>query len=166
MIRRPPRSTLFPYTTLFRSTPGTNLWVGDSYGTRRASALSVMNLAWGAGAISSSPLAMLAMRTSHVSLLLNVVGVLGVVLALGLLRMPFGNPPQEENASSGEAKEEMAGNGAAVLLGALFFVYVGTEGGNSYLGPPHAPRATAWASNAWRSGERRVGEEGRSRGAP
>src|SRR5688572_31244166 len=23
MIRRPPRSTLFPYTTLFRSTPGT-----------------------------------------------------------------------------------------------------------------------------------------------
>jgi MFS transporter, FHS family, glucose/mannose:H+ symporter len=55
------------------ATPGTNLWVGESYGTRRASALSVMNLAWGAGAISSSPLAMLAMRTSHVSLLLNVV---------------------------------------------------------------------------------------------
>src|SRR5689334_23739374 len=24
MIRRPPRSTLFPYTTLFRSTPGVN----------------------------------------------------------------------------------------------------------------------------------------------
>ena len=64
------------------ATPGTNLWVGESYGARRASALSVMNLAWGAGAISSSPLAMLAMRTSHVSLLLNVVGVLGVILAL------------------------------------------------------------------------------------
>src|SRR3712207_8225114 len=31
MIRRPPRSTLFPYTTLFRSTlDGTNTWVvGD-----------------------------------------------------------------------------------------------------------------------------------------
>src|SRR5256885_5036555 len=27
MIRRPPRSTLFPYTTLFRSTGG---WVGSS----------------------------------------------------------------------------------------------------------------------------------------
>src|SRR5260370_30598904 len=25
MIRRPPRSTLFPYTTLFRSNPGTSL---------------------------------------------------------------------------------------------------------------------------------------------
>src|SRR3712207_9208759 len=26
MIRRPPRSTLFPYTTLFRSTPGSFSW--------------------------------------------------------------------------------------------------------------------------------------------
>src|SRR2546426_8929758 len=28
MIRRPPRSTLFPYTTLFRSDPGERLQVG------------------------------------------------------------------------------------------------------------------------------------------
>src|SRR5256885_12301684 len=27
MIRRPPRSTLFPYTTLFRSQGGTHAWV-------------------------------------------------------------------------------------------------------------------------------------------
>jgi len=36
------------------ATPGTNLWVGEMYGERRASALNIMNLAWGAGAISSS----------------------------------------------------------------------------------------------------------------
>src|SRR5690625_6500870 len=29
MIRRPPRSTLFPYTTLFRSLPGVSLGGGD-----------------------------------------------------------------------------------------------------------------------------------------
>src|SRR3712207_7208358 len=29
MIRRPPRSTLFPYTTLFRSTPNTSLFQGQ-----------------------------------------------------------------------------------------------------------------------------------------
>src|SRR3712207_7564781 len=28
MIRRPPRSTLFPYTTLFRSWSGTGCWFG------------------------------------------------------------------------------------------------------------------------------------------
>src|SRR4051812_49602593 len=30
MIRRPPRSTLFPYTTLFRSAPTGQLWLIDS----------------------------------------------------------------------------------------------------------------------------------------
>src|SRR2546425_12129326 len=29
MIRRPPRSTLFPYTTLFRSVPGDSVLVGQ-----------------------------------------------------------------------------------------------------------------------------------------
>src|SRR5690242_21423884 len=28
MIRRPPRSTLFPYTTLFRSSTASNAWTG------------------------------------------------------------------------------------------------------------------------------------------
>src|SRR5256884_2186405 len=34
MIRRPPRSTLFPYTTLFRSIAGRNgeLWLGRRHG--------------------------------------------------------------------------------------------------------------------------------------
>src|SRR2546425_12348532 len=32
MIRRPPRSTLFPYTTLFRSTPAIQVTVLDSLG--------------------------------------------------------------------------------------------------------------------------------------
>src|SRR2546425_7825265 len=34
MIRRPPRSTLFPYTTLFRSVLGDQLTVGDLLGDR------------------------------------------------------------------------------------------------------------------------------------
>src|SRR2546422_7832926 len=32
MIRRPPRSTLFPYTTLFRSVPGDDVWPAGSVG--------------------------------------------------------------------------------------------------------------------------------------
>src|SRR5947207_15040236 len=32
MIRRPPRSTLFPYTTLFRSRPGHKVHVAYGYG--------------------------------------------------------------------------------------------------------------------------------------
>src|SRR2546425_3430329 len=32
MIRRPPRSTLFPYTTLFRSPRKTRCWRGSAWG--------------------------------------------------------------------------------------------------------------------------------------
>ena len=131
------------------ATPGTNLWVGESYGERRASALSIVNLAWGAGAIASSPLAMLAMRKSHVNLLLYVVGAFGVVLAMVLLGMPFRKPPQEEKPTSGSANEKPAGTGVAVLLGILFFVYVGTEVGTSYWASAHAQSAAAWSTNYW-----------------
>jgi fucose permease len=131
------------------ATPGTNLWVGESYGERRASALSIMNLAWGAGAISSSPLAMLAMRTAHVSLLLYVVGALGIALTIVLLQMSFGKPPHEENSAPAGANDKIAGTGVAFLLGILFFVYVGTEVGTSYWAPTHAQRAAAWANNTW-----------------
>lgn len=131
------------------ATPGTNLWVGESYGERRASALSIINLAWGAGAISSSPLAMLAMRKAHMSLLLNVVGALGVMLALVLLRMPFAKPAHELNSVGAETTGKIAGTGVAALLGILFFVYVGTEVGTSSWAPTHAQRAAVWNTNTW-----------------
>jgi len=131
------------------ATPGTNLWVGESYGDRRASALSIVNLAWGAGAISSSPLAMLAMRKSHVSLLLYIVGALGVGLVFVLLRMPFEKPPREESTVPAAADGKITGTGVAVLLGILFFVYVGTEVGTSYWAPAHAQRAAEWSTNTW-----------------
>src|SRR6266508_5971496 len=38
MIRRPPRSTLFPYTTLFRSRTAVQLWPCQHRGCRRFSA--------------------------------------------------------------------------------------------------------------------------------
>ena len=131
------------------ATPGTNLWVGESYGTRRASALSIMNLAWGVGAISSSPLAMLTMRTSHVTPLLYLVGAVCVALALVLSRMAFGKPPREESSAPAAPSNKGTGTGVAALLGILFFVYVGTEVGTSYWAPTHAQRATAWSSNTW-----------------
>lgn len=131
------------------ATPGTNLWVGENYGERRASALSIMNLAWGAGAISSSPLAMLTVRTSRVTPFLYFVGAICAVLALVLLRMPFGKPPHEEDSAPAATKANAAGTGVAALLGVLFFVYVGTEIGTSYWAPAHAQRATLWSSNTW-----------------
>jgi fucose permease len=131
------------------ATPGTNLWVGESYGKRRATALNIMNLSWGVGAISSSPLAMLTMRTSQVSTLMYSVGAICVALALALSRMPFGKTPLEEKSAVEEIDAKPAGFGVAILLGILFFVYVGTEIGTSYWAAAHAERAAHWSSNTF-----------------
>src|SRR5260370_16952618 len=105
-----------------------------------------MNLAWGAGAIFSSPLAMFTVRTAHVSLLLYIVGGICVLLAIALLRMPFGQPPHEENPGSTVMNSENAGIGIAVMLGILFFVYFATENGLSYWAPDH-PRTPPTCSS-------------------
>ncbi len=114
------------------ATPGTNLWVGETYGARRASALNIANLAWGVGAIASSPLALLAIHAARVSLLLYIVGALCALLAIFLFRMNFGQPPHHEN--------ELASDSGS---------YVGTEVGTSYWAALHAQRATSWTGNSF-----------------
>jgi fucose permease len=132
------------------ATPGTNLWVAESYGDRRASALNVANLAWGVGAISSSPLALLTVRKAEVTTLLYVVAIICVALAAALLRMPFGKPPhKDDDAANTSGNSKTAGVALAVALGILFYVYVGTENAVSFWAPTHAQRAAAWTNNTW-----------------
>ena len=131
------------------ATPGTNLWVGETYGARRASALNIMNLAWGAGAISSAPLAMIAIRASRVTLLLYIVGALCLALAIFLFRMNFSGAPRQQVVPNSSEITAVADTRVAVLLGILFFVYVGTEVGTSYWAAVHAERAAAWSSNTF-----------------
>jgi fucose permease len=131
------------------ATPGTNLWVGESYSERRVSALNIMNLAWGAGAISSSILAKITVGTPRVTPLLYSVGAIGCALAIALLRMPFSRPSHDESPAVGAIFDKSTGAGVAVMLGILFFVYVGTEVGTSSWAPAHVQRASAWSSNTW-----------------
>ena len=129
------------------STPGTNLWVGESYGVRRASALNIMNLAWGVGAITSAPLAKIAIQSATVTTLLYGTGALAILLAIIFLQMRFGHLPHEAAPTPATPTSPVAGTGVAMLLGMLFFLYVGTEVGTSYWSSLHAQRATNWASN-------------------
>lgn len=131
------------------ATPGTNLWVSESYGERRASALNLSNLAWGLGALTSAPLARWTIQKSSVTQLLYVVGALSAFLAIYLFTMKFGKPHQEEVSSQASAAGGSAGNGVAALLGTLFFIYVGTEVGTSSWSAAHAQSATTWSGNNW-----------------
>jgi len=131
------------------ATPGTNLWVSESYGERRASALNLSNLAWGLGALASAPLARWTIEKSSVTQLLYVVGAVSALLAIYLFTMKFGKPHQEEVSSQTGVAGGSAGNGVAALLGTLFFVYVGTEVGTSSWSAAHAQSATVWSGNNW-----------------
>jgi len=129
-------------------TPGTNLWVGESFGERRATALSIVNLAWGAGAILSAPLTYLTVRTNSVPTLLYIVGAVCILLALTLLRMPFGKPQTPQTGSAEESRGPLP-FGLLAMLGILFFVYVGTENSTSFWAAEHARRAAAWPPNTF-----------------
>jgi fucose permease len=131
------------------ATPGTNLWVSESYGERRASALNISNLAWGIGALVSAPLATWAIEKTSVTQLLYFVGALSAILAIYLFTMRFGKPHQDKDSTQASAPGGSASNGVAVLLGTLFFVYVGTEVGTSSWSPTHAQSAATWSSNNW-----------------
>ena len=129
-------------------TPGTNLWVAETYGDRRASALSIANLTWGIGAISCSPLVLLSVRTAHIQALLYAVAAACIALAIALLRLPFGQAPPPKKDAPAKAANTTAW-GVAALLGVLFFVYVGTENSLSGWAAAQAKRAAAWNSDAW-----------------
>ena len=128
-------------------TPGINLWVGESYGDRRASALNISNLAWGIGALASAPLAKWAMQSATLTQLLYVTGAVSTLLAIVLLRMRFGEAPKQAAEQEAAEPSGAAGHGIVALLGVLFFVYVGTEVSTSYWSVTHTQRAATWASN-------------------
>jgi len=130
-------------------TPGTNLWVGESYGHRRASALNLANLAWALAPCVPRPAVMYAIRKAQVNSLLYLFGALTLLLAIALARMNFGKLPHEETTQVSKENSQIAGTGVAILLGTLFYVYVGTEVSTSYWAATHAQRAAAWATNTY-----------------
>src|SRR2546427_9361925 len=98
MIRRPPRSTLFPYTTLFRSTSTQSLVVGDFNGDGRPD-LAVADC-------------------SGVSVLLNTCSHAGVRLAIARTNsalvlswsLPYTNFVLESTASPGLTNWQSVGS--------------------------------------------------------
>src|SRR5258708_36698852 len=70
MIRRPPRSTLFPYTTLFRSLAA--LYLAAAYDPRRYSA--IIAVAIGGRALGAAALAAAALTGSGLGGLLPLAG--------------------------------------------------------------------------------------------
>ena len=105
----------------------TNLWVAEISPSRRAAALSVVNFAWGIGAISCPVLVMFAQRSHWISIFLIVVAA-----SLGILAIVLGftdTEPQQKEIELAQAARPQPRMSKQLTLtfGALFFFYVGCE---------------------------------------
>ena len=106
------------------TTPGTNLYVAEAGGARRASLLNVLNLTWGAGAVACSPLFALALRRNRLSGLLIGYAIFGAALVIALLFARFGSEKHETTRQNADGAPLRVGRGITIALAILFFTYV------------------------------------------
>jgi MFS transporter, FHS family, glucose/mannose:H+ symporter len=106
----------------------TNLWVAEIAGSRRAAAISIVNVAWGLGAIACPALVAYAQKASAVPAMLAGVGALAGATAVTLAAMNV--EPVSETIADGTPPPAFLPirKIIAIPLGVFFFLYVGCEG--------------------------------------
>jgi len=126
---------------------GSNLWVTEISPSRRAAALSILNVAWGAGAIACPPLVLLAQSARRLGPLLLCVAGLAALVALGVAAMDI-EPPAQKGAEAVSVRPAI-GKRTALALGGLFFLYIGTESSVGGWGAAFAKRIGPRAGSPW-----------------
>ena len=127
--------------------PPTNLAVAEIGGLRSASLVSLVNLAWGAGAVSCSPLVLLALKNGFLPQFLYFFAGFGCVLAISFL---FSIPPEGHHATESAAAEALAtrvGLITTVALACLYFLYVGVEASIGGWAAAHVKRLAGGGSD-------------------
>jgi fucose permease len=119
--------------------PGTNLAVAEIGGARSASLVSLVNFAWGVGAVSCSPLVLLALKVGYLSQPLRGIAVLGAVLALSFV---FAHFPVGKHVSAEIKKgpDPIVGLRTTFILATMFFLYVGIETSLGFWATEHVQR--------------------------
>ena len=128
-------------------TPPTNLSAAEAGGERSAGLVSLLNFAWGVGAVSCSPLILLALRHQFLSALLLGLAVCAFLIAGALLFSRF--PDEHHSNSVGSATPQLSTSAILLLIAvaALFFIYVGTETSIGGWAAEHAKRLTGHSTN-------------------
>ena len=107
--------------------PPTNLSAAETGGKHSAGLVSLLNFAWGIGAVSCSPLVMLALRHQFLPAFLFGIALLAFVLAGAFLFVYFPADKHADSAASSSNPAAIPGLAITVVVAALFFIYVGTE---------------------------------------
>lgn len=119
--------------------PPTNLMVAQIGGEKSASLVSLVNFAWGAGAVSCSPLVLLALKSARLPQFLLGFAAFGALLTLSFLfaQVPESGRNEERSTTAGTVDTGVL---TTVILAALFFLYVAIEVSLGSWAAEHAKR--------------------------
>ena len=137
--------------------PATNMWVVESSGENRASALNLLNFSWSAGAVLA-PLVLIPTLRRY-----GIAPVLGSLALLLLFATFWSAVAGKERTAKAQVADERSPHvfsrherNFALLAGLMLFLYVGTENGfggwiPSYLFRVHnwSPGFIAWGQSAF-----------------
>ena len=113
--------------------PATNLCIAEISGARRATALNLINMAWGVGAIACPVLLLAGLRANHYHAVLLSMAASALLLSIFFVSIKF-ESLSRESPSGATAKEKITPAHpihVPVALALLFFLYIGTENGIS-----------------------------------
>jgi FHS family glucose/mannose:H+ symporter-like MFS transporter len=112
--------------------PATNLCVAEISGARRSSSLTLVNMAWGAGAIVCPILVLTGLKASRLPEILFAIAACTFFLTIGFWFMKLDTQaPKAPNAHSVLENSYTHPIHIPIALGLLFYLYVGTENGIS-----------------------------------
>jgi MFS transporter, FHS family, glucose/mannose:H+ symporter len=106
--------------------PPTNLAGAEAGG---AGVVSLLNFAWGIGAVACAPLLSVSLRHHSLTMFLWILAIAGFVLAAGFLFAPL---PERQHSDSADAEKNRAAVppvNTTIAVAAIFFLYVGSEAG-------------------------------------
>jgi FHS family glucose/mannose:H+ symporter-like MFS transporter len=131
----------------------TNLWVGESNPSHRASALSLVNFSWTIGALASPSIVALGDRAHHLWHIVLALAVAACLLTFAFSVSKVETRLTTETEPSGSAAtvqmSRMFQNQTAIIFCLLFFLYVGTENSLSGWVATYAHRLQASSNDAW-----------------
>lgn len=113
--------------------PATNLCVAEISGPRRAASLTLLNMAWGVGAIACPVLMLAGLRSNRFTTALLGIATGALLLAFLFVTMKFESRAGATSSADipSDAADQRHPIHVPVALGLLFYLYVGTEGGIS-----------------------------------
>jgi FHS family glucose/mannose:H+ symporter-like MFS transporter len=113
--------------------PATNLCIAEISGAQRAAALTLLNMAWGIGAIACPALMLAGLKINRFTMVLLGIAFAALLLAILFVTMKFESHATATSSAQPitDAPDSRHPLHVPIALALLFYLYVGTEAGIS-----------------------------------